>query len=179
MIIGLSGYAGSGKDALASILVKNHGYTRLAFADPIREFLYKINPIVACSPTGYLRDLVNLVGWDAAKQEAQVRRLLQDVGVGAREMFGDDFWVKAAISKIETGKNYVITDVRFPNEAERIINMWGEIWRVTRPDVSSVNNHISETAMDSYKFDRFINNAGDLNNLETIVKEFVTRAHDV
>ena len=66
--IGLVGYSQSGKDTVADILVKNYGYTRVAFADKIREFLYGLNPMVACSPTGYLQDLVNLVGWDAAKQ---------------------------------------------------------------------------------------------------------------
>jgi hypothetical protein len=78
-IIGLTGYAQSGKDTFASILVEKYGYSRIAFADKIRDFLYGINPMVGCSPTGYLQDLVNLVGWDKAKQEPQVRRLLQDL----------------------------------------------------------------------------------------------------
>ena len=58
MIIGLTGYAQSGKDTLANILVENYGYTRVAFADKIREFLYEVNPMVGCSPSGYLQDLV-------------------------------------------------------------------------------------------------------------------------
>ena len=46
MIIGLTGYAQSGKDSVADILVKNYGYTRIAFADPIRKLLYETNPAV-------------------------------------------------------------------------------------------------------------------------------------
>jgi dephospho-CoA kinase len=72
MIIGLSGYAQSGKNTVADILVDHHGFIQLAFADAIRAFVYEINPMVACSPTGYLQDLVNLKGWDEAKQEPQV-----------------------------------------------------------------------------------------------------------
>jgi dephospho-CoA kinase len=40
MIIGLTGYAQSGKDTVANILVENYGYQRVAFADPIRALLY-------------------------------------------------------------------------------------------------------------------------------------------
>lgn len=36
-IILLAGFAGSGKDTVASILVNQKGYTRFAFADPIKE----------------------------------------------------------------------------------------------------------------------------------------------
>ena len=45
MIIGLTGYAQSGKDTVAKILVENYGFTRIAFADKIREFLYETNPM--------------------------------------------------------------------------------------------------------------------------------------
>ena len=46
MIIGLTGYARSGKDTVAKILVDNYGYKRIAFADKIRELLVEINPIL-------------------------------------------------------------------------------------------------------------------------------------
>ena len=46
MIIGLTGYARSGKDTVAQILVDKFGFTRVAFADPIRDFCYQVNPIV-------------------------------------------------------------------------------------------------------------------------------------
>ncbi len=45
MIIGLTGYAQSGKDTVANILVERYGFTRVAFADKIREFLYETNPM--------------------------------------------------------------------------------------------------------------------------------------
>jgi hypothetical protein len=37
MIIGLCGGAGTGKDAIADILVKNHGFVKVAFADPLKR----------------------------------------------------------------------------------------------------------------------------------------------
>jgi hypothetical protein len=165
-IIGLTGYAQSGKDTFASILVEKYGYSRIAFADKIRDFLYGINPMVGCSPTGYLQDLVNLVGWDKAKQEPQVRRLLQDLGISARDLISEDIWVTAALSSVSKDQRVVITDVRFENEAAMIKSMGGQLWRVKRSGVGPVNDHVSESEMDGYKVDQIFVNNGTLEDLE-------------
>ena len=44
MIIGLSGYARSGKDTVAELLCLNYDYKRVSFADPMREALYVLSP---------------------------------------------------------------------------------------------------------------------------------------
>ena len=168
-IIGLTGYAQSGKDTFASILVEKYGYSRIAFADKIRDFLYGINPMVACSPTGYLQDLVNLVGWDKAKQEPQVRRLLQDLGISARDLISEDIWVTAALSSVSKDQRVVITDVRFENEAAIIKSMGGQLWRVKRSGVGPVNDHVSESEMDGYKVDQIFVNNGTLEELQALI----------
>jgi len=176
-VIGLTGYAQSGKDTLASILVEKYGYRRVAFADKIRDFLYVINPMVGCSPTGYLQDLVDLVGWDKAKQEPQVRRLLQDIGVGARKLFGDQFWVAQALMSISSSEKIVITDVRFINEAKAIKKYdGGQVWRVKRSGVSAVNSHISETEMDGHPVDQIFVNNGSIEDLENLVNSRMKHA---
>jgi hypothetical protein len=168
-VIGLTGYAQSGKDTVASILVEKYGYTRIAFADKIRDFLYGINPMVACSPTGYLQDLVNLVGWDNAKQEPQVRRLLQDLGISARELLDENIWITSALSKVSKGDRVVVTDVRFENEAMMIKLMGGQLWRVKRVGFGPVNEHVSESELDGYKVDQIFVNNGTLEDLEVLV----------
>lgn len=168
-LIGLTGYAQSGKDTFASILVEKYGYSRIAFADKIRDFLYGINPMVACSPTGYLQDLVNLVGWDKAKQEPQVRRLLQDLGISARELIDEDLWVSAALGNVNPTDRVVITDVRFENEAATIKSLGGQLWRVKRAGVGPVNNHVSESELDGYKVDQIFVNNGTLEDLEVLI----------
>jgi len=168
-IIGLTGYAQSGKDTFASILVEKYGYSRIAFADKIRDFLYGINPMVACSPTGYLQDLVNLVGWDKAKQEPQVRRLLQDLGISARDLISEDIWVNAALSSVSKDQRVVVTDVRFENEAAMIKSMGGQLWRVKRSGVGPVNDHVSESEMDGYKVDQIFVNNGTLEELQALI----------
>ena len=177
MIIGLTGYAQSGKDTVANTLVEQYGYTRVAFADKIREFLYEVNPMVGCSPSGYLKDLVDLIGWDAAKQEPQVRRLLQDLGVGARKVFGENFWVQQALKDVHFEGNYVITDVRFTNEAD-IIKKYdnSQLWRVKRNGVSPVNAHISESQMDGYPVDQIFTNNGSIEDLAALIKTRMSNA---
>lgn len=171
MIIGLTGYAQSGKDTVAQELVERYGFTRVAFADKIREFLYDVNPMVACSPTGYLVDLVNLVGWDKAKKEAQVRSLLQNLGVAARKNFGENFWILEAFKDIKSADQIVVTDVRFINEAKWIKSYENShIWKVKRPDITAVNDHVSESEMDGYKPDQIFYNNGTLDDLKLLVK---------
>ena len=99
MIIGLTGYAQSGKDTVANILVEKYGYQRVAFADPIRALLYEANPMLK---EGYrVQGLVDSYGWDKVKVDyPEARRLLQDLGVGARKIFGDMFWVQQALSQV-------------------------------------------------------------------------------
>lgn len=174
--IGLVGYSQSGKDTVADILVKNYGYTRVAFADKIREFLYGLNPMVACSPTGYLQDLVNLVGWDAAKQEPQVRRLLQDLGNSARKTIDENVWVTLALGNIDVNQRVVITDVRFENEAMMIKLMGGQLWRVKRVGVGPVNDHVSESELEGYKVDQIFVNNGTIEDLEALIKTRMNNA---
>jgi hypothetical protein len=167
MIIGLSGYAQSGKDEVAKVLcTSEHLFHRFAFADPIRTSLYLLNPLVESNVR--VRDLVDEYGWDVAKQNQEVRSLLQGMGAEVgRSFFGEDFWVVAAMSQLHErlSPNAVFTDVRFPNEAKAITDMGGIVVRVTRPNVKPVNAHSSEVAMDRYDFDGTIINDGTLATL--------------
>lgn len=169
MIIGLTGYAQSGKDTVANILVEKHGYTRVAFADKIREISYEINPIV--KPGMKLQDAIDEMGWEKAKVRIpEVRRILQDLGVGARKVFGEWFWIQQALREVHYTGNFVITDVRFPNEADAIRKYDNsQIWRVSRNGVGAVNAHVSETAMDGQDVDQLIMNTGSLEDLNVLI----------
>ena len=98
MIIGLSGYAQSGKDSVASILTSKYGFERVAFADAIRSILWEMNPIVKDS--GFtVQTVVHAYGWDKAKVVfPEMRRLLQELGVSSRHTLGDQVWM----TKIKT-----------------------------------------------------------------------------
>ena len=164
MIIGLSGYAQSGKDSTAELLCLNYGYTRVAFADPMRQALMTINPRL--DSITRVSDMVEDYGWDTAKRNPEVRRLLQVLGTDfGRKMLGDDVWINIALSGIKSEDKIVISDVRYPNEAEAIKKLSGSLWRINRHNHSAVNGHTSEHAMDNYMFNHVIYNDGTLDDL--------------
>lgn len=153
-IIALTGYSGVGKDTLANHLVENHGYVRVAFADKIRELLYETNPIVfrgEDDSVERLMDIVKYYGWDKAKRIfPEIRFLMQNFGEGAKKVLGERVWIDPVLRAInETDKNVVVSDLRFPEEAEALNWTWnkksGFVARVTRPGVGMVNDHRSET----------------------------------
>lgn len=169
MIIGLTGYAQSGKDTVANILVEKYGYQRVAFADPIRALLYEANPMLK---EGYrVQGLVDSYGWDKVKVDyPEARRLLQDLGVGARKIFGDMFWVQQALSQVNLENKYVITDVRYPNEAKAIRKYNNsQIWRIKRIGIKAVNAHVSESAMEGEKVDQIFVNSGTIDDLKILI----------
>jgi len=178
MIIGLTGYAQSGKDTVAKILVEQYGFTRIAFADKIREFLYETNPMfdsIAGEPM-FVKARVDRDGWDEAKKSPHIRRLLQNSGVAARKIFGESFWVDQVLNNLDPADNIVITDVRFVNEADsikllcRFTNQDAQIWRIKRIGVAAVNGHVSEHEMDGYPVDQIFTNNATIEDLELMVK---------
>jgi hypothetical protein len=194
MILGLSGYARVGKDEAAKTLVEKYGFERIAFADKLRDFLYALNPIVFVSalefdrdkfldPVEYksirVRDVIDEYGWDGYKgtvHGTEIRGLLQRLGTEAgRNTLWDSIWIDAAFAgKPEDGR-YVITDVRFPNEAEAVRERGGVIWRITRSGVGPANNHASETSLDNYDFDGYIQNDGTLEEYQEKIKSIAER----
>jgi hypothetical protein len=156
MLIGLTGKAQAGKDTVAAHLVNNYGFTRVAFADSLREMLYALDPIVAEDGLGYIRlvELVDSLGWDEAKQVPEVRALLQRMGTDAVRAQDENFWVRRACEKIvSAGGNVVVTDVRFPNEADAIGFMEGTVVEITRPGAGLAGtngSHVSESAMERW-----------------------------
>lgn len=182
MMIGVSGYARAGKDTVGAYLTENHGFTRLAFADTLKRFALAINPIVFASDDGEILRLYTLLeesgfDWEQAKKLNEVRELLQRIGTeGGREILGENVWVDGTLNGIDPhGDNWVVTDVRFPNEAAAIKGRGGFVWRVERPDTKPVNGHPSETALDDYPFDAVIENNGTLEDLYRRVDEFLNR----
>jgi hypothetical protein len=171
MIVGLSGYAGAGKNTVGDILVNRYGYTQKAFADPLRAALLNLNPLVSEGDGTCTRvaDIVELIGWERAKQDySEIRSLLQRMGTEVgRKLFGEDFWVLAAFK--DNQPKTVFTDCRFPNEASAIKLLGGTVWRVIRPGCEPVNAHPSETALDDWPFDEVVYNTGTLHGLAEVV----------
>ena len=181
-LIGLSGYARSGKDEAAKVLVEEYGFTRLAFADKLRDVLYALDPIVSVwqewdSEPGLVtvQTVVDRYGWNGYKETMygeEVRRLLQRLGTEAgRQTLWDSIWVDATLHDLDPNGNYVVTDARFPNEASAIRERGGYLWRINRDGVGPANQHASEISLDNEKFDYTIWNNGSLEEYHQQVRD--------
>lgn len=175
-LIGIHGFAQSGKDTVAAIL-KDHGYRREAFADPIREALEALNPILVADRRGRvtgLRAAVKAEGWDVVKSTYEGRRLLQVMGTEVgRQILGDNVWIDLMRRKIGPQGKFIITDVRFINETKFIRELGGTLIKVRRPGYAPVNGHVSDSGLGDDLFDQIIINDGTIDDLRAKVVQSV------
>lgn len=71
--------------------------------------------------------------------------------------------------------NWIITDTRFPNEAQAIKDAGGIVIRVDRPGVKPINDHPSEIGLDDWNFDYKIANVSDLKALTGTVETILLK----
>ena len=169
-IIGLMGHQGVGKNYIADLLLKNlptKNTIIIAFADHFKvDCICKHN----C-------DYNKVFG----EKDYETRRLLQKVGTEeGRNKFGENIWINVVETWIkllnERGINrFIISDVRFVNEAEWVKKMNGIIIKIDAPKrfrirleketnnneelINKIKNHKSEIIIDKYKkYDILIKN---------------------
>lgn len=128
MIVVLVGRKRSGKDTVGERLCKEHGFKKISFAGPIKETartLFGWEPDKEDDrhlPTEYgctKREFLQWFGTEA------MREGFPRFSKGFREKVGKDIWIDIAINKMKQGGDWVITDCRFINEAEKIRDYFG------------------------------------------------------
>ena len=192
MIIGICGLIGCGKGTVADILVEEHNFKKLSFADKLKD------------------GVATVFGWDRSMLEGDTRQsrewreqrdefwsketkrnitpriVLQEFGTDCmRHGFDDSIWVsivKQELIKNPT-KDFVIPEVRFPNEALMIQKLNGHVWRAIRgPDpvwfrmyqdigVEPKDVHESEWRWANVNFDAQVSNNGTLDDLKNQVQD--------
>jgi len=85
------------------------------------------------------------------------REFLQLFGTEAGRAINPNIWINALFSGHNENKYWIISDMRFPNEANTIKERGGVIIRLNR-NQGEPATHKSETELDNYKFDFTINN---------------------
>lgn len=181
-IIALSGFARSGKDEAAKVLVEEFEFTQVAFADKLREVLYALNPMcgrgwdASDRPVVYVQDVIDEYGWGGYKETEhgnEIRRLLQRLGTEAgRQTLWDSIWIDAALANQPEDAKIVVSDARFINEFEAVRQRGGKIWRINRWGVGPLNDHASEMEATTYKkFDVVIENNDTLENYQSLVRQ--------
>ena len=173
MLIGLVGKKRAGKDSFASRLTSAHGFVRYAFADPLKALMLELDPFVDSTidierdTRGVrLSEVIAEIGWEGAKEIPEVRRLLQAHGDAARRHIGEDVWLSATMEKVlREPRPVVVTDVRYPNEADAIEAHGGTLVRIIRTGRQDNDNHITETALDDRRTPYVVLNSGTLGDL--------------
>lgn len=141
MIIGISGFIGSGKDTVADYLVNFHSFRRESFAGTLKDavaYIFGWDRQLLEGRTKESREWRERVDvWWAERLDMPhltPRWILQHFGTDVCRMsFHDDIWIASLENKLrKTTDSVVISDVRFPNEIKAIRNQGGKIIRVTR-----------------------------------------------
>lgn len=183
MIIGLHGKKRVGKDTVYEIIRSSYPHAvRVAFADKMRESLAALFDIS-------VKELEDLKESEAAFQLDSVktkrsftwREFIQRYGTEAhRDIFGQDFWINSIfptafpLAYVNPNDITVVTDVRFYNEARRILDLGGHIISVVRPNKEYNNDsHVSEMGLSEELVSYEIVNDGSLEQLQERVLKII------
>ena len=182
-LIALCGAAGAGKDTVADML----GLRKLAFADALyaevadawgvreedlraratKEVPSILLAIVACKPFEFC-DFKLREDWCLPRSP---RQILQWWGDYRRDQNPEYFVRRTRQAVVDwnwatPAQGVVITDTRFPNEAEMVRQLGGQIWQVVRPGVTAgATGHTSDNDGSQFSPDRVIQNSGSLEDL--------------
>lgn len=159
-LVGIMGAAGAGKDTAAEYISTVLELDHDSFAAPLYAGLSAILNVSIRSLRD--RDVKERPFPGIGKSP---RQLLQTLGTEwGRQMVDEDLWLKLAQqrhhARLRFGGGTVISDVRFLNEANWIIDANGILLRISRPGVEAVSDHISELAAATMPADHTILNSG-------------------
>ena len=186
MIIGISGKAGSGKDTAAKMLEVLYANPAISYEDFVNKRYKNFADIQIVHFADTLKEtaqvLFRIGEWETNTQEGKkttinwigktVRELLQGIGQGLRDAIDPNLWVKILFANTEGWSNYIIADVRYPNEVYAIKERNGILLRIDRKSAGA-GNHSSETALDNYKeWDVHIENNGSIEDLFEAMRIF-------
>lgn len=193
LLIGLAGKRGSGKDTAFECIKEITPHlkvVRRGFADKLklsfaRIFYPNINLEDALELCNAFKEdgFLDLAVESGRGAHTSGRVALQRYGTEshrAPELFGDDFWVDALLpfpypheivsgwsNNFDNADIAVITDVRFINEAERVNDLGGLVWKIVRPESEKVeDSHASEVVLPDDLVHTVIENNGSIQRLK-------------
>lgn len=176
MLIGTSGKKLSGKnevaDMLSFLLFKRGTYYQYREVKDIRETFLRAKDyknaeltlpnihsfaanlkkcVAACTGINFhdLEDR-NVKSSKISWMDISYRKLLQEFGEGIRQTVDKNFWVNSLLSQYDNSQNWIISDVRYVEEANAILDRDGILIRINR-DTGFYDIHISEISLDDFE----------------------------
>lgn len=179
-LVAFTGRAGSGKSTAAKALVEQ-GYVLVKFADTLKDMLRALY-----TSAGLGIEIIDRMIEGDLKDEPCLllggktpRYAMQTMGTEwGRVGFDENLWVRVwnqkAIRLLANGNSVVVDDCRFPNEAEAVKRLGGEIWEIEadKPLNPNGHSHPSELGLGRRFIDGyFINHMGGTDRIKQIVRE--------
>src|SRR5438552_2505998 len=197
MIIGFSGLKGSGKNTAAEFVAEaykgKYEIRMLSFAEKLKQSAAACFGVPKQDAVEWCDDLKQediyrisiqeyIVEEDTIKDREVIsgREFLQNYGTEAhRDIFGANFWCDQLWNEMyPLSENwethlFLITDVRFPNEAKYIHSEEGKIVEIIRPSVETGDTHASEKPLPEELIDIRVMNDGSLSDLQELIEDNV------
>ena len=170
ILIGLLGKKRSGKSTCAKYIQENFAFNNLSFAEGVKHVSKKRYSLMENQMETY-KDIIDH-RWGKTPRD-----IFKEIGMDARK-YDSDYWVKYLCNNItkkiksDSLDNFVISDVRFQNEADFILKNGGYLIRVVRPGLVE-DNHISEMEGDCIRVHTEIHNDSTIENLVQVLDNII------
>lgn len=172
ILIGLLGKKRSGKSTCGKYIQENFAFENLAFAEGVKYVSMKRYSLMKNQMETYKDNIDHRWG-------KTPRDIFKEIGMNARK-YDSDYWIKylcnSITKKLQSDPlvNFVISDVRFQNEADFILKHGGYLIRVVRPGLlDNEDNHISEMEGDCIQVDVEIHNDSTIENLVQVLDNII------
>jgi hypothetical protein len=173
LIILLSGWAGSGKDSAAELLVDEMSFERVAFADMLKAEVSAVTRIpIATFCMNTLKD-IPLKDSGITPRELLIRHAAE------RKKIDPDVYSRIVVAHILAGQQlcYVISDWRFRHEYDFIKQHLSNKYHIIRGRIIRSSIHISpdstEHDLDDECMDFTVYNDGSISDLRDAIKSVV------
>jgi hypothetical protein len=183
ILIGIVGTRQSGRDTIARQLKRDHGFACAAFEQPAVDAMYSLYGL---SPLDVL---------DGGKDRAlpqfgglSARELAEALGAHARERAGRDILIRRLVNRaIARGdwlqRDFVITDLREPEELAWLRQAGGIVWWIRRIDSPTTYQELA--AVQNLMLEGFdhrdcvVMNHGSLDELRASTEQMLCRTRTV
>lgn len=165
-----------GEEWSYSILAHDYFRNRRFYNKSEAELVYQADPQFGpiIEKVFTVRQLLQILGTEAMRDRIHpnihVNALFSEYKSKAGWSLIDGDAVPVSITEYP---NWLISDCRFPNEAESVKSRNGIVVRINRNLDNTKNLHPSETSLDTWNFDYVINNTGTIEELLTQVQEML------
>lgn len=168
VIIGVCGRAGSGKDEFyrtANSEFPEMKFCKSFFSKAVKEIasliVFNNERMYTLFEGRTMKSTVNRLG-------VTNRELLIGIGDGLRKSVSEDIWIK--LINMPKNRNIIVTDLRYPNEAEFIRSLGGIVVKINRNPSEEIE---TESSVDDVVPDRVIENNGTLEEYRKKVVDLI------